>query len=227
MNKNFVRLNELASLTRDDPNSYFHESLDNLHEEEQPKKFLLSIENELSELDTESWCFLKKEAESLCVISDADKRRGWTKLFEKLNEAKGYGFFKSKGYSEISFIPRSKRQGVETPDLKGERDASIALCEVKTINSSDYLINAIDNNEVFRSGDTLPEGLTRKLKSTFDKAASQLNSCTQYSNPEKYIYLIIKYDAYPHFRNELNAQTREYFNTLNLVGVNLVIHDEE
>ena len=65
------------------------------------------------------------------------------------------------------------------------------------------------------------------LKSTFKKAKSQLNSYTKYSNTEKYIYLIIEYDDAIFFRNELNVQTRELFNTMNLMDVNLVIHDEE
>lgn len=222
MNNEFERLNELASLHRENVNSYFHESHDVAYEGGQ----LLSIENELSELDIESWCFLKKEAGKFCVISD--KERGWAQLFEKLNEAKGHGFLKSKGYSKISFIPRSNKNGVKTPDLKGERDTSIALCEVKTKSISDYLINSIHNRTVTRPQENITVGLKGSLISIFEEATDQLNSYTKYPNPEKYIYLIIVYDHEVVLdRKKLNVQTRELFNTRKLMGINLVIHDEK
>jgi hypothetical protein len=227
MNKNFVRLKELASLHRKDKSSYFNEDNDRRRQaNEQFEEFLLSYEKELSELDDESWSILKRESESLCVQFDED--RGWTKLFEKLNEAKGYCFLKSKGYSKIGFITPSKEGGVETPDLKGERNTSIALCEVKTKNISDDLIESIDKAAVIRSQENLSDGLKKNLKSTFKKARDQLNSYAKFSNPVKYIYLVINYDGNPFVdRKKMDMQTRELFQAMKLIDINLVIHGEE
>jgi hypothetical protein len=236
MNNKFVRLDELASLTQHIQSSFFHKTYDDYKKVEDFNEFLLSIENELNELDNESWCFLKKEAVSICVESAEDKKRGWAKLFEKLYEAKGYCFLKSKGYSKIRFIPRSKEKGVETPDLKGERDTSIILCEVKTKSiSEDFLTEIKESTDsliamkkpTHRPKDKLPDKLKDILKKTFNKAESQLNSYTKYPNPEKYIYIIIKYDDDDLFRNELNVQTRNLFKAMDLNDINLAIHNEE
>jgi hypothetical protein len=68
--------------------------------------------------------------------------------------------------------------------------------------------------------------LTNKFESTINKAASQLNSYSKSPDTEKYIYLVIAYNDDLDYRNELNTKTRELFNAMNLVGVDLVIHNE-
>lgn len=225
MNKKFVRLNELASLYSEKVGSYFHRSRDNVINDEIFEEQYLLIENELCELDIDSWNFLKEETGSLCTAING--KRGWSPLFDKLNEAKGYCFLKSIEYSIISFIPRAKINGIETPDLMGWRDTSQALCEVKTIHVSDDLIAATENMTVFTSQDTLTSGLRKKLEYTFNKATSQINSYTEFTSPEKFIYLIIEYDDGIFFNKEFNEQTRELFNTMSLTDINLLIHNEK
>lgn len=226
MNHEFLRLNEIAVLHRDNINSYFHESYDEIHNGSF-KNFLISYENDLSKLDDKSWCLLKKEAEKLCIKRD---RNGyWSKLFDKLNEVRGYVFLKSKGYIKVSFIPCAKKNNIETPDFIGERETSKALCEVKTKHISDALKSKMENSQAIITNEILPDALKDLLKKTFIKARNQLNSYMT-SVPEKYIYLIIDYDnqgvdkTYP---KKLNEQTRELFSSIDMKGVDLVIHDEE
>jgi len=223
--RKYIRLSELVSLHHpDDENSYFYNFWETFYESPERVRAFLLIEKELSTLNDISWCFLKEEAKKFCV--KPDERRGWNQLFEKLNEAKGYCFLKLKGCSRIRFIPRANKNNIETPDLVGWRKASQVLCEVKTINISDDLLSARRKRSVMCAQNELTAGLANKLKSTITKAASQLNSYSNLPDTEKYIYIVIAYDDELDYKDELNTQTRDLFNTMNLVGVDLVIHNE-
>lgn len=225
MNSEYIRLSELVSLHNpDNKSSRFYNFWETFYELPERAQAFSLIENELSVLDDISWCFLKEEAKKLCVKSD--DKRGWNQLFEKLNEAKGYCFLKLIGCSDIRFIPRETRSNIETPDLVGCKNTSQVLCEVKTINISDDLISARINISGMSAQNKLTAGLTNKLKSTITKAASQLNTYSKSPDTEKYMYLVIAYDDDLDYRNELNTQTRNLFNTTNLVGIDLVIHNE-
>ena len=87
----------------------------------------------------------------------------------------------------------------------------------------------MENSQAIITNEILPDALKDLLKKTFIKARNQLNSYMT-SVPEKYIYLIIDYDnqgvdkTYP---KKLNEQTRELFSSIDMKGVDLVIHDEE
>ena len=109
--------------------------------------------------------------------------------------------------------------------MEGWRNSSQVVCEVKTINISEELISSRSNTSVMSAQNRLTSGLANKLKSTFTKAASQLNTYSNSSSSEKYIYIVITYDDDLDYRNELNEQARELYNALNLVGVDLVIHN--
>ena len=225
MNSEYIRLSELVSLHHpEDKGSRFYNFWETFYEIPERVQAFSLIEKELSALDDKSWCFLRDEAKKLCVKSD--ERRGWNQLFEKLNETKGYCFLKLIGCSDIRFIPRATKNNIETPDLVGWRNTSQALCEVKTINISDDLVSARINISVMSAENKLTAGLINKLESTITKAASQLNSYSKSPDTEKYIYLVIAYDDDLDYRNELNTQTRDLFNAMNLVGVDLVIHNE-
>ena len=225
MNSQYSRLSELVSLhPADDKRSRFYNFWKTFNEIPERVQAFSLIEEELSMLDAISWCFLKDEAMKLCVKSD--ERRGWNQLFEKLNEAKGYCFLKLIGCSDIEFIPRATKSNIETPDLVGRRSTSQVLCEVKTINISDDFVSARIDGSLMITQNKLTEGMTSKLKSTIYKAASQLNSYSESLDTEKYIYLVIAYDDDIDYRNELNTQTRDLFNTMNLVGINLTIHPQ-
>jgi ribosome-binding factor A len=229
MNNQYIRLNELVSLyPADNQKSRFHNFWETFYKNPESEFSALRvqafslIEKELSALDADSWSTLKKEVKTLCVKSG---ERGWNQLFEKLNEAKGYCFLKSIGCSDIEFI--ATKNNVETPDLIGRKNTSQVLCEVKTINVSKGLVDARINLTVMKAKNRLDEGMTKKLELTIFKAASQLNSYSESLDTEKYIYLVITYDDDIDYRDELNTQTRDLFNTMNLVGINLVIHNVE
>jgi hypothetical protein len=229
MNNQYIRLSELVSLhPADDPKSRFYnfwKTFDDIPERVQKRVQAFSlIEKELSALDAKSWSDLKDEVKKFCIIKSDD--RGWNQLFEKLNEAKGYCFLKSIGCSDIKFIPRATKNKVETPDLIGRRNTSQVLCEVKTINVSDDLVSARKNISVMEAQNKLTEGITNKLRKTISKAASQLNSYSESLDTEKYIYLVITYDDDIDYREELNIQTRDVFNTMKLDGINLEIHNQ-
>jgi hypothetical protein len=223
----YLRLYQIGNMYRENENSYFHSSFDELHESESFERFLLPYENALSNLDEISWSFLKEEAEKLCISRDKNER--WREFFDKLNEAKGYVFLKSIGCQEISFIPRAETNGVETPDLKGIKNGSTILCEVKTKNISDVFIDAMDNSRVIRTNEILAEKLKAILEKIFRKAESQLNSMQSLSQCEKYIYLIITYDneeVDPSFSKKLNVQTQQLFQSMNMDNLKLVIHGD-
>ena len=225
MDSKYIRLNELVSLhPPDDKSSRFYNFWETFYEIPERVQAFLLIENELSALDDISWRFLKEEAKTLCV--KLDERRGWNQLFEKLNEAKGFCFLKLMGCTDIRFIPRETKSNIETPDLVGWNKTSQVLCEVKTINISDCLVSARINISVMSAQNKLTAGLTNKLKSTITKAASQLNSYSKLPDTKKYMFLVISYDDDLDYRNELNTQTRNLFNTMNPVGIDLVIFNE-
>lgn len=225
MNHNFERINELVSLhSPDDERSRFYKFWESFSDIPERVKAFKAIENELLSLDEQAWLFLKNEAKDLILKSN--DQRGWNQLFEKLNEAKGYCFLKTIGCIDISFIPRAANNNIETPDLKGSKNGSLLLAEVKTINISDDLVSARKSGSVMIAHNTLTPGLENKLNSTFKKAASQLNSYPQPKNTTKYIYLVATYDDEIDYRNELNAEARDLFKNLNVVNVELVIHNE-
>lgn len=223
----FSRINELATLHRAHPNSYFHDKFDNFRNQEPIRIYLKEIENDLQQQDALSWRTFKEEVEKLVI--NKDRNNHWSKFHEKLNEAKGYAFLKSKGYTTVSFIPVSRSKNIETPDLLGRLGASTALCEVKTKNVSDDFIYKQVNSKAIRTNEKLADKLKDLLEGTFNKAKSQLDAYSDLINVKKYIYLIIEYDnqgvdkTYP---SKFNAQTRKLFDTLDMTGINLVIHDE-
>jgi hypothetical protein len=224
----YVRLSQIGCLYRENEDSYFHPSFDELHDGESFERFLSAYENDLAKLDDNSWEYLKEETEKLCIYQDKNKR--WTPLFDKLNEARGYVFLKSLGCKEIAFIRPSKKGGEERPDLKGEKEGSSVLCEVKTKHISDVFINARDNSRVIRTNEILADKLKSILKDTFEKAGSQLNAMPESSKYEKWIYLIINYDNQEvdaSFPNKLNSQTRLLFNSMDMGGLKLAIHNEK
>jgi hypothetical protein len=218
----FERIRDLSSFYINDKNSYFYKFWNDFESEPLRIKAFTLLEEELQSIDNLSWIQLKEEASNLCLHHNVD--RGWSKLFEKLNEAKGYQFLKTLGCKDITFIPRSKNNGIETPDLEARLNDDFMLCEVKTINVSDGLLSAIKNMKVRDVRSTLPEGLKNKLKDVINKAQSQLSGCRD--NATKFIYLVISFDEDLDHRNELNNDVRKLLNSIDLNNIEVVIHNE-
>jgi len=206
------------------PDSYFFKFWD-VHDIDPLKvQAYERLEGELQSLDVESWRILKSESQNLCLQSNED--RGWSKFFEKLNEAKGYAYLKSEGFTNIEFIPRSKVYGVETPDLEAHSPKGRVFCEVKTINESDELIHARKNIIALEVKNFLPKGFKNKLESVLRKAAKQLRSHDINDESFKIIYLVISHDDGLYYESELNNEVYEHFKSLGFGNIECVIHDK-
>jgi len=92
------------------------------------------IDDDLSRLSPEAWQALLHKAKRWVTDRVRKDNRHWTKLFDYLNERKGYIFLLKEGYENIEFIQSSNKSA---PDLLGRRESETALLEVKTINISD------------------------------------------------------------------------------------------
>ncbi len=202
--------------------SYFYRFWDDFETVPLRVKAFTKLEEELQILDRESWRQLNTEAGKLCLRHNGD--RGWSKLFEKLNEAKGYVYLQSLGCRKIRFISRSMKNGIETPDLEGEKNDNRYLCEVKTINVSDSLLKARRNIEAREVQPTLPAGLKNKLKEVTTKAHSQLSG--YHRKAMKFAYLVISFDDELDYRDKLNIQTRIFINSLDFDDMKVIIHNE-
>jgi hypothetical protein len=115
------------------PNAYFRANDDKLTSPYKRKTFV-ALECELQGLDNEAWEFLKGEA--LPRLRSRHPTRGWHQLFDTLNEAKGYNHLVRIDCKSVRFIPRSKIDKIQTPDIRGLLGANPILCEVKTTRAS-------------------------------------------------------------------------------------------
>jgi hypothetical protein len=158
----FERLSELRdfAISLNSPNAYFQNDDDKFNNP-QKRKFFLDIEHDLQALDFDAWEFLKKE--TLPRLGAKHPTRGWHQLFETLNEAKGYNHLTRLGCTGIRFIPRSKTNNVQTPDLQGEIASMTVLCEVKTINVSEIESERRHSGGVGKTLAHLEESFFRKL----------------------------------------------------------------
>jgi hypothetical protein len=130
----FPRLSELQviSVRLNSPDAYFQVA-DTKFTDPLKRTYFLRIEDDLRGLDADAWDALKGAAAQRLIRT---KDRGWQPLFDTLDEAKAYNHLVYIGCMCIKFIPRSKKQGVRTPDLQAISGAVVAFCEVKTINMS-------------------------------------------------------------------------------------------
>ncbi len=225
MKYKFPKLFELSNFYLGDERSYFHNFWDKFEEEPERVDAFTLVEGELQALDHESWTILRDEAKELCIKSQGG--RGWSQLFEKLNEAKGYCFLKNLGCSNVRFIQRAKKKGVETPDLEGTLCGAEVLCEVKTINISDDLIRARrDTTPITRQHTMTPE-LAKKLTAVISKANSQLNEYATKPLTKRYAYIVIEFDDSVDYRKELNKEARGLFATFKFNQTVLVIHNDD
>jgi hypothetical protein len=217
------RLYELKDCIADpgSPAAYFQNFDQALASSSHVKDAYLRYERLLQELDDEDWWHLKDEASPRLAIRDK-RGRGWQQLFDILNEARAYSYLKSRGCTNLHFIPRSRRQ---TPDLEGSIGSDRILCEVKTIGIS-------EEEAAFRSGPlqarsmptcVKPEFLN-KLRTTIETARQQLLAFDPAQAAVHFVYVNVSFD-------DFFAECKEaYFKQIDddlartpLTGVKLVI----
>ncbi|MBF0248550.1 MAG: hypothetical protein HQL36_10845 [Alphaproteobacteria bacterium] len=112
------------------------------------QKVLRDIEADLAGLDGSAWTIFKKKAASYLSgrytqkvnkgnLEGIELPRGWQQFFDLRNEVRAYNYLRSNDCSNVEFI---REVTTETPDLKATRGNRRVLCEVKTINRSDFAI---------------------------------------------------------------------------------------
>ncbi len=177
------------------PVNYFGR-FEKMNESSLAREWAEGLEKELGRLTPDAWIALKNKA--LPYLSKRDPHRAYSKLFEHLNEAKGYIYLQDNGYSDIAFIESNKR----APDLVARKGSEAALLEVKTINCSDDDITHLRNNStpgaerVARSviyG--LPVAFKGKLAATIADAKDQLLNYDSVSAGPRVCFLVIKFDT--------------------------------
>lgn len=214
----FNRLYELKNIckkNKEQRDCYFA-NLDQMLTEQNSSYSLL--EDNLGRLDDSAWSFFRDELKP--YLFKKDKKRGWTQLFDKFNEAKGYGYLLDKGCSSVEFIPPSRVKGVETPDLLGRKGEEVYLCEVKTINQSDIHRERVIERKTGSVDDQLNEGLREQLKAVTGKARKQLESYKCENVLSMIAYILIQNDdwqseakkmLYPQIKSYVTSLSEEKF----------------
>jgi hypothetical protein len=172
-------------------------------------------------LDFEAWEFLRKE--TLPRLKAKHLTRGWHQLFESLNEAKGYNYLTRIGCTGVKFIPRSKIDNVQTPDLQGKIESTTVLCEVKTINVSEIESERRHSGGVGRTLAHLEESFFKKLMSTIEAAASQLRAFSADAGTRRIALVVINFDDSLHeYADRYESQINEHMNTVSMPGIEVV-----
>lgn len=192
----YPRVYELRDLIADpdDPNCYFQGFERSLDLSSAMRARFDDLSHALQRLDENAWRALKGNAEPyLCV---KHQWRGWHQLFNVLNEAYAYCYLLDTGCHDVQFIPRAKPTRNKTPDVMGQQREGAVLCEVKTLNVSDYEITARKSFAV-RDGTqlcTLSPEFFKKLSSDLERAASQLRSYLCDAVIRRIVYAVINFD---------------------------------
>jgi len=206
------------------PGAYFHDLDRTLAEIPQKLKQYRDIEADLQGLDPVAWTFLKSELQPL--LTAKDPRRGWQSLFDKLNQAKAYSHLKGAGYCNIEFIPPSTVKGQQMPDLRAEREAVKALCEVKTINISEIESDRRHRGGVGSSSDRLDAGFFAKLQSDIEQAKKQMIAYDPDPKTKRLTYIVVKFDDALHeYSDAYRSQIDEFMASANRASESEVIFD--
>ena len=208
------------------PDSYFHD-FEKVIGKRSLENFYDRLEKELQGLDPDAWKSLKNEASPYVCRKDLNGR-GWSQLFDILYQARAYNYLTREGYSEVRFIERSRRQGIETPDLAAQSDSIPVLCEVKTINASETEIQNGRDGGARDIPTQLNEKFRRKLFSTIEKAEGQLRAHPVSGPARNFIYVNISFDEYVGYYQEYYyRQIEEWLLANPLEEIDLVLHNNQ
>ena len=163
------------------------------------------FEASVQELHPTAWEQFKSKARR--YVHKTDKWEYHKQLFECFHEGYGYIHLKQDGYVEIQFIEEQPK--IPTPDLRGSRDASVVLMEVKTVNESDeqknyFQIPAADRNAKPAQYD-ISDAFRKKLCGSIENARHQLISYQQETVHRRIIYLVIRPDFNVHVEQKIEA----------------------
>ena len=216
----FDRLYELRDLGGQE--DYFSD-IDERLDDSLSRKKSAQLAKLLNRLDEESWNYLKDQCKPL--LSKVSEDRSWTPLFDRFNEAKGYGYLLDRGCSSPKFITISDKNGHQTPDLEASDGTSEYLCEVKTINISDEEIERRKNIEAKDVAYVLNNGLKSKLEDDARKATSQLKGYQGAENKIKIAFFVICLDdRQPESMKAIFPQIRKLLDELGEGEIEFVLH---
>ena len=224
------RLYELRDLIGDpcSPNAYFQEFDNNLQRSAHIREIYARLENDLQGLDDTAWKFLKDEASPYLTRGDP-RGRGWEQLFNILNQAHAYNYFKKLGCSNIRFIPRTRKP---SPDLEAVLDGVRVLCEVKTINISQKELSARQQARLQPIARSIPIQLDAafltKLHSAITQATNQIHAHDASGGQRHYVYINICFDEFlAECKQQYYQQIDEYLSANPIPGINLVFHNDQ
>lgn len=192
--KKLQRIYELWDLLQNPGSShaYFQDFDHSIATQSVKRKHFIDIESDLQGLDPDAWNQLKGKVARL--FERRDPTRGWQAAFDILNQAKAYNHLVGLGYTEVEFIPESNATGQKTPDLQARFGSTKVLCEVKTINVSDFELEARAQSIVRDTQVRLPDAFFQKLERTLRKAKEQMDSHYANDDAKKIAYVIVKFD---------------------------------
>lgn len=178
------------------PDAYFQDFEKGLATHKSKLDAFLSLERQLGVLDDTAWEDLKARASVHLVSRTRGQGRGWQELFDVFSEAKGYGYLKSAGCTEIRFIPRGKSK---TPDLGAMKDGMPVFCEVKTINMSAEEAGRrkrIGDGEAVATDTSVhaAEGFLNKLRLTLENAVSQIDAVDAECRARRIVFTVVHFD---------------------------------
>lgn len=189
--------------------AYFSNLDNTLKENRIARKAFRDIEVQLRGLDPTAWRFLRHEVTPHLTIRDP--KRGWTQLFNLLNQANAYNYLARIGCEDIAFIPRSLVAGQRTPDLKARSESGKILCEIKTINISEDEANAPANYSVRNIALNLDDKFFNKLQTDCEHASQQMRAYCAEDDLKRIIYIIINFDDQLHgYIDNYSKQIEKY-----------------
>lgn len=221
------RVYELLDLIDDplNPSAYFQDFDDSVRDEPSKKQVWLSREREFQRLDNESWQFLKKEA--LQYLKVRDTKRGWQQLITILNQVRAHNYLIDKGCIGVRFIPVSKIEGEETPDIEGTLNGTKVVCEVKTVNISDAEADRRKTRGVGNTERSLDQGFFRKLMCDLLKAESQMKSHGG-EDATRIVFVILNFDDFlGEYKAEYYEQIDRYLATQPISSLEIVFYNQK
>jgi hypothetical protein len=232
--KEFPRMYELRDQIKSpDSLNPFWKDLDVIFQDPVRRMACRPYEDALQSLDSAGWKFLKNEETPHLTKWNEKNTRGQEQLINLVNQARAYHFLKETGCSDIRFIPRSEKNGIETPDLEGRLGDIKVICEVKTINISDE--EALIRREMSISGRPrcdqpqlkLEQGFYKKLKDDFTKAKQQIETYVAGNEAKKLVYIVTNFDDFWGEEKETYYQLiDEYLCDNRIHGIEIVFHNQ-
>ena len=211
---------------RSNPRAYFKYFESRVEAEPDLARVWAAQESQFRLLDWPSWEQLKTEALPYLTVEDP-KGRGWHQLISILNQARAHNYLKRRGCTDIRFVPRAKKTGIETPDIEANWKAREILCEVKTLEISDDEVRARSDILGRATQHVLPLEFHAKFCRTIEKAQRQLYSYRKSPESECIAFLVINFDDWPgEYKGDYYRQIDKNINGRNADDCRIVLYNQ-